>query len=359
MKKMAIVIALWLSWGFALGTLLLLGPVRSTVDYARAHGWGSTKENMVVIAYILVLIVVSMLLAFYSTKVITDMEAGSGKRWAHILIPPVLAVAALIVLLNPSLVNADSSGRTNISTQFTIGPYPDRDKMRELKREGFTALVTLLHPAVVPFEPKLLNDEKTNAKKVGLEVISIPMLPWVSDNEAAIDSFRNFISTANGKYYIHCYLGKDRVNVARRIIEQENGGALDTARGIGFRSLDTVTRFERGRVYKLDKKVYLSPMPTKEEYIGYVVATDIKQVVALTDPAEPEAITANEAEEKLLRSYKIPYKVFYVSENASDERVQEVVDSVKQMQRPLFIHGFSTDEPLSQRFLKAYNVDQD
>lgn len=355
MKKMAIVIALWLCWGFALGTVLLLGPVRSTVDYARAHNWSGTTENLVVVAYILVLLVVSMLLAFHSKSVITDMDTGPARKWAYILVPVVSAIVALVVMLNPSLVNADNSGRTNLSTQFTIGPYPDKNKMKELKREGFTDLVTLLHPAVIPFEPKLLNDEKANAEKVGLNVISIPMLPWVSDNEAAIDSFRNFVSNAKGKYYIHCYLGKDRVNVARRIIEQENGGALDTAKGVAFRSLDTVTNFERGKVYKLEDKVYLSPMPTDEEYIGYVVATDIQQVVVLTDPAEPEAVAANKSEAALLNRYKIPYKVFYIQTGAPDKRMQEVVDSVKQMERPVFIHGFRTDEPLSQRFLKAYN----
>lgn len=354
MKKWLLIIFFWLCWGFALGTVLLLGPVRKTVDFARNSNWGDTNENMAVIAYIVILAVVSFFVARYTAKVVLATDKSNKEKYIHGGIPVTACLLAVLVLMNPSWVNADSLKDTELSTQFTIGPYPDLDQMYKLKRKGFTAVVSLLHPAVVPFEPKLINDEKATAKKAGLEVINIPMLPWVSDNEAAIDSLRHFIRNAKGRYYIHCYLGKDRVNVARRIVEQENQGALDISRGVPHRSLDTVKAFERGKVYKLEQGVYLSPMPTKEEYIGHIIATDVKYVVALTDPAEDEAIQANKAEEQWLDSYKIPYKVFYVSVDEHDERMKQIVDSVKQMPKPVFIHTFTTEDPLAKKLLQAY-----
>ena len=354
MKKWLAILGLWLSWGFALGTVLLLGPVRKSVDYARNNDWGDRKENLTVFFFMALLAVVSFLLARYSAKTILSPEKKSSAKLLHAGIPVIAAIAAVIVLMNPSLVNADGSARSELNAQFTIGPYPDPDKMKELKNEGFTALVTLLHPAVVPFEPKLLAEEQENAKKLNMEAISIPMLPWVSDNLAAIDTFRNLVKTGKGKYYIHCYLGKDRVNVARRIIEQENVAALDMEKGLAHRNIDSMQSFERGIIYKLGDGNYLSPMPTKEEYVGYVVATQFKQVVALSDPAEPETKTSNEQEAGWLAKYGILYKVFQIPATADNARMKQVADSIRQMPGPVFIHSFRSDDPIAQGFLQAY-----
>ena len=354
MKKWGLLLVLWGCWGFALGTVLLLGPVRKTVDYARSQNWSETQEKLVVLCFILALAVVSFLLARWSSKTLMSADKPRSAKLTHGAVPILAAFAALFVLMNPSLVNADTSTQTNLSTQFTIGPYPDEEKIDQLEDGGFTAIVSLLHPAVVPFEPKLLSEEREIAKKNGLEMISIPMLPWVSDNTASIDSFRKFIRTAKGKYYIHCYLGKDRVNVARRMIEQENATALNFEKSLGHRSIDSIKQFERGTIYKLAEQVYLSPMPTKEEYIGYVIATDFKQVVSLSDPAEPEARTSNANEAKLLASYQVDYKVFNVPANASEQRIQQIIDSVKHLPKPVLVHSFKTDQPIAQIFLKLY-----
>jgi protein tyrosine phosphatase (PTP) superfamily phosphohydrolase (DUF442 family) len=328
--------------------------MRRTVDYARANGWSETTEKLVVFAFIAALAIISFLLAKYSAKKAFKSGVGHGSQLLHIGIPVIAALTALFVMMNPSMTNESGGKHEEIGTKFTIGPYPTEEKMQELKEEGYTALVSLLHPAVVPFEPKLLADEKETAEELKMEVISIPMLPWVSDNLSAIDSFRNLVKNGKGKYYIHCYLGKDRVNVARRIIEQENAGALDMGKGLAHRNIDTVESFERGKVHKLGDGNYLSPMPTKEEYIGYVVATNFKQVVSISDPAEPEAKTANEQEAGWLKTYGIPYKVFHIANVTDNVRMQQIVDSIKKMQQPVFIHSFRSDDPIAQLFLQTY-----
>ena len=71
---------------------------------------------------------------------------------------------------------------TRAGSSFTFGPYPTEDRLAALERDGYTAVISLLHPAVVPFEPKLIADETAAAERVGIEFIHLPMLPWIADN---------------------------------------------------------------------------------------------------------------------------------------------------------------------------------
>ena len=89
--------------------------------------------------------------------------------------------------------------------------------MIQLKREGFT-IVSLLHPAVVPFEPKLISDEKKLAESIGVPLIHVPMLPWVSGNQEALATIRQLAADRTRHFYVHCYLGQDRVRVVRHAI---------------------------------------------------------------------------------------------------------------------------------------------
>jgi hypothetical protein len=104
--------------------------------------------------------------------------------------------------------------------------------------------------------------------------------------------------------------------------------------------------FERGAVVELEHDVYLAPLPTKEEYFD--VVADFQQVVALTDFRAKEAIKRNDDEQEWLQPYNISFKAFDVSENTSQAKMQEVVNSVKSLPKPLFIHGyFSTDKEMA------------
>lgn len=353
MKKTTLLLVSWLFWGFALGTFILLVPLRKTVDMARNNGWSETVENLFVFIYIVILGIVSYLLAKFTASKTTSENAGKGAKVIYLSLPIVLACCALYVMMNPALNNYDTAN-AELNTNFTIGSYPTQEKIHELKRTKYTAIISLLHPAVVPFEPKLLNEEITYAKEEGIDVISIPMMPWVSKNEAAIDSLRAIVRNAKGKYYVHCYLGKDRVNVARRIIEQETSDKITYEAGLKHRSIDDVKAFERGNIYKLDEGVYLTPLPTNEEYFGYVIATNFKQVVALTDLTDKQAADSAAAEEKSLKDYNIGYALYNVTDNATEARVQAIADSVKSMKKPVLIHAFRSDQPVAQLFMKAY-----
>jgi len=353
MKKNVLLLFSWLCWGFALGTFILLFPLRKTVDFARGHNWAEVTENLLVFFYIVLLAVVSYLLARFTTSRTLHGNTSKGGKALHISVPVVAAIIALFVMLNPAWNNTGTK-EAELNTQFTIGPYPTEDKIHELKKAGYTAIISLLHPAVVPFEPKLLGEETTYANRQKLELISIPMLPWISENEEAINKLRTIVRQAKGKYYIHCYLGKDRVNVARRIIEQESSNKIVLEQGLKHRSIDDIEAFERGKIYKLAPEVYFTPFPTDEEYFGYIVATDFKQVVALSDLSDGQAVARTDKEKESLQNYNIAYKRYDVNERTGEERLKAIADSVKDMGKPLLIHTFRSDQPIAQLFMKVY-----
>lgn len=351
MKRTFTILALWLFWGFAFGTFILLGPVRKAVDYARESQWSGQSENWLVFGFMALVAIVSFAIAFVSSKYIVS-ASNKIQKGLLILAPVLFAAFSLSVLLNPDYVNAKE--QNNISEGFTIGPYPTQEKLEELKDDGFTTVISLLHPAVIPFEPKLLAEEKENAKKAGIQLINIPLLPWISDNEQAIENLRKLVRNAKGRYYVHCYLGKDRVNVAKLIILQESKKQI-AGMETKARSLDSIQTFERGRIYKLADDVYLSPLPTKEEYFGYIIAAGYKQVVALKNLKEPGVEEGIIEEQQWLAPYKIGLKVFDTGDNISEPEMKKIVDSVKLMPKPILVHTFRSDQPEAQLFLKIYH----
>jgi hypothetical protein len=126
------------------------------------------------------------------------------------------------------------------------------------------------------------------------------------------------------------------------------------AAGLKRRSIEDKKSFERGPIYKLADGVYFSPMPTKEEYLGYVVATDFKQVVSLTDLSDKEAVAGTELEKRWIAPYDISLKIFDMNDLSDNKRVAQVVDSVKQLSKPVLIHSFRSDMEIAKKFMAAY-----
>jgi protein tyrosine phosphatase (PTP) superfamily phosphohydrolase (DUF442 family) len=351
MKRLLLILLLWACWGFALGTLMLAGPVRWTVDWSRSQHWTESQEKIRIYLLITVLAVVTFFIARATAGMLFNQQK---KKWRAVglLLPLMGTCFSFYAFMNPAWMNAGEE--KTIGRQFTIGAYPEKEKLSSLKSEGYTMVISLLHPAVVPFEPKLLADEQRLAKEVNLQVVSLPMLPWLSDNLAALDSLRHIVQKATGKVYIHCYLGRDRVNLARRVIEQEAAGDRIENNAFRFRLLDSVKQLERGPVFKLAPEVLLSPFPTKEEYMGYVLAANYRQVVSLADFAEPGAMKLMEEEKNTLLAMKIPFKVYSFSAATSADEMERIVQEIKALPKPLLIHPFFTATKEALLFRQLY-----
>lgn len=235
-------------------------------------------------------------------------------------------------------------------SHFTFGPFPDAARLAELHAQGYTAVISLLHPAVVPFETQLIAREKNEAAAAGIELIHLPMLPWVSENTESLGKLRALAATKKGRYYIHCYLGVDRVNVARRIIEQEAGAAV-VIEGGGLatrRTLDSRLErgFERGPVFQLEQGLYLTPYPTDAEFLAYILGGEVKNVVVLLDPGDVEEKRRIDFERKLLGSHALPFHLVEMGSDRFDgRRILEALEMAKKLQRPTIIHSFFSFDP--------------
>ncbi len=354
-RRAIVFLPLWLAVGYSMGTSILLGPVRWWAVEVRTQAWPSAVETAGVLALILVLVAASAALA----ALLTGLVLGT-RRLDVRLGAPLLALAAaggsVWLWLQPEVVAPQELVRPVEGSRFTFGPYPTKARLQRLKEEGYQGVVSLLHPAVVPFEPVLIEKEAANAAAVGIELIHIPVLPWVSRNSGAIEEMKELARSTEGRFYVHCYLGQDRVNLFRRVVGEHVPTAAPTRRP---RLLKDGFPLERGRVVKLEDGVYLTGMPTDEEYLYYVLNTGLETVVSLLDPAEEGTGQWIEHERKILDGVGIHLVEIPLSNTAPDrERTAEVAREVRSMPRPLLVHDFlapSTGRaPAAELFVEEY-----
>lgn len=345
----------WLGAGFFLGTLTLMGPVRWVTNHARAAGWSYSAEKLLVLAFIAALFFISLLLA---RLLYAKTAAAAG--WLKYALPGVPAALFFISLwfwLNPKLMidtGMKTTAESSSWSEFVFGPYPEKDRLAALKAEGYTAVISLLSKAVVPFEPVLLSREEAAAKEAGIELIHIPMLPWVSDNDHVEAKLRELNKRGPGKYYVHCYLGKDRVNVFRRMLGAVAGPAavkgLDPA---SARTLKGVKKFERGEITELEAGVYFTPYPTDEEFFGYLLNGTVTSLVSLLDPANPENLRWIKKEEAIAAKYGLrlaSYPWLALDEPAKRRAVREI----RELKKPAVVHAFLSKAPECAEFAAYY-----
>ncbi|OGR64239.1 MAG: hypothetical protein A2X31_13290 [Elusimicrobia bacterium GWB2_63_22] len=345
----------WLCSGFFLGTLTLMGPVRRITDHARAAGWSETGEKAAVFALIGVLFFVSLLCA----RLLADKTAAAGKAGRYGLPAGALALAllALWFWLTPSLMidrGMKSDAVIVSGTEFVFGPYPGEERLSGLKEEGYTAVISLLSPAVVPFEPVLLASEIEEAQEAGLPLIHLPMLPWISSNDHVEKALSELLAKGSGKYYVHCYLGKDRVNVFRRMLAGLSGDGAQAAPPPGSaRTLYDIKSFERGAITVLAKDVFLMPYPTDEEFFGYVLNGSVASLVSLLDPANPENLSWIKKEKEIAAKYRLPL-ASYPWRSMDTAARKKAVEEIKRLKKPTAIHAFLSASPDYAEFKNAY-----
>ncbi len=348
---------IWLMVGFFSGTAVLLGPVRWITEHGRNSGWSDTKEKVVVLTVIAAYVLLSALVAWLLTR------TAAHSRTGHVRLGiPTLAFAAaaacLWLWMNPATLGADMGEVNQVNARFTFGPYPDEDRMRLLKQDGFTGVITLLHPAVVPFEPKLIADEKAAAAVVGIEIIEAPMLPWVSENQESLDKILELARSGRGRFYVHCFLGKDRVNTVRALVEREVGN-VEVENQVAGRSLEEQGTLERGDVHVLGEGVILTPYPTDEEYMGFVLTGNWASIVSLMDPEHEGDRKWIDKEREVLERYRIPFHVVPLAHGDWDpQRGLQAAEAVWKLPRPVLVHSFlgpSTGKsPAAEGFMQSF-----
>ena len=161
--------------------------------------------------------------------------------------------AGVWVLLHPASVFVQpwrAVQQQTAADHVLIGPYPVEEDFIRLKKEGVTRIVSLLEPKV-PYEAKLLEQERERAARYGIEVVNFPMGSILGqkfgDHYArnAEGAARAAIET-KGVAYIHCYLGVHRaVNVQKRLAELSS----KETRFVGPGSADPAVRMAERKAY--------------------------------------------------------------------------------------------------------------
>jgi protein tyrosine phosphatase (PTP) superfamily phosphohydrolase (DUF442 family) len=345
---------IWLCTGFTLGTLTLLWPVRWWVTFARANQYAAEWEN----AGVLLLIALLIGCSFWLSRQIFLAQRKAKQRKYTLLsavLPLVLALGALTLFMQPELINDQQNAQ--ITEQFTIGPYPTEEKMAALKEQGYTAIISLLHPAVVPFEPTLMAQEEELAKKYNMNLIQAPMLPWVSDNEASLNRIKTLAQNKNERYYVHCYLGKDRVNLVKNLLVQLAGEeAIKIDKLSANRTFEQMKNFERGDLYRLAPGIYFTPYPTKEEFLAFFLAGDVKSVINLMDSTNVDHQKRIKEEYEILKNSDIQFQnyILNVANPNLKNELQQLLTAVNKVPKPVVVHHWNTVCPEARLFIKEF-----
>ena len=329
----------WVMIGLFTGTLVLVVFVRGIIVAVHGVGLGDTAENRVLMAVIVAFIVASFLL---TRSVVRHLYRTQSVRTRRIALGALIGPAAVSLWAwsNPTALLARIAGSTSFAVtmrggpEFIFGPYPDANRLAELKKQGVTTVISLQHPSVV-VELQGIREEKENTAKLGLALIHAPMLPWVSDNQASLDRIREIARTGHGKYYVHCGLGRDRVNVVRRVIESMSGasdmrlaGAADlrAAKGLEQRT----EPFQRGRLFQLKPGVWLVPMPNRAELSDILFGAE-GRVLLVLDPADTAQQAWAKSAQEQLHAYVIPNaRVPFDDRDAvDDERVALLANRIQ------------------------------
>ena len=361
---------MWLLVGLVLGTAVLVGPVRLITEGMGRAGWEQSSQDHILIAVILLYVILSMFLTRWIVGVMFRARSRNT-RWAIAAVFTILAAGTAWEWSNPAkllagIAGGGDAGSFNVrgGAQFVFGAYPDEARLEQLKRQGVTSLISLQHPGVV-IEREGISAERDAAEKLHLNFIQAPMLPWVSDNEESLEKLRAIARTGKGVFYVHCGLGRDRVNVAKRVIEAEgNKIALGTDVKAATSFADRPDPFERGSLAHIDYGKWLIPYPNKHEMFGFVLGGQAGYVVSLLDPLDPEQAAWNLEMEALMKEYAIPFAMrpLPASEPAKATQIAKEIQAMPEPvtviapQTPMEDGKPRTHTQAALAFLKAYGT---
>jgi hypothetical protein len=346
--------------GFVLGTFTLLGPLRGLLESMRDEGVSAETEAAIVRLAILVLIVVSLILAGWLSRRVRRTSLGILKFGL-----PSLAVGLAGLCVGWWLVSAQGgdAGESFVGSRFTFGPYPSEARLAQLASEGYSGVISLLHPAVVPFETRLIGEERRTANAAGLEFIHAPMLPWVSDNEESLNIIKTIVERGHGRYYVHCLLGKDRVRIAKRWVQELNpmaeiGLTEGTENHEKNRQLHDGMLWERGRVVFVGEGIFLTPQPAKNEYVSYLLSGSNGPVFSLLDPHRLEDRPWIEEERRIYEGNGMELVVLPIPVDPYDGHVAlAVADRIRRSPGSKVVHAFlsldSGRSPSAEAFVQA------
>lgn len=363
-KSIILFLYLWLCIGFPLGLwVLLAGPSKWMTEYARSTDMEMSKENILGKLIIIVYVIVAFLLALFFHRTIKKSKNKVVKLFIPGIFSLILLTSVYIFSFNPQWLISYSGGISskNIKTQkdkykqleFVYGAYPNEEIIKSLKEQGYDGIISLLHEMVIPAEPALMKDENELAEKYGIKLINMSMMPWISKNEKTLQDARKFIEKEKGLYYVHCYLGRDRVNIFKSVAKKF-GVKTSSEETTTIRKIEDQPTWTRGDYFKLEEGVYLTPYPTDDEYTMFVLNDYFKTVISLLDNNVADNQPWITKEKKLLSDYSMNYVHYPFAQTFNQKDLDALKKLINSKEKPMLLHGFLTNDEMSKFIISHY-----
>jgi hypothetical protein len=340
--RIASLLYTWLVLGFVLGTLVLLFPVRWLTAALHSHGASLMLENILVILLVAIYVLASLRIAVVLNRYITN-HPRRRIRWTIVGIATMVAAVTAWTWRDPGRMLSSMAGgggissvRTKTGAVFEFGAYPDSVRLAQLKAQGITTIISLQDPGVV-VEREGIEDEAAVTKKLGLQLVQAPMIPWFSDNAAAVATIRSIALSGRGHYYVHCGLGRDRVNIAKRVIESVGGKTVtgaDYVQALGFEG--RTADFDKGSLIRADSGVWVIPYPLDEEMMGCIVEGRPGHVLVLLDSTKSPQDSLLRTIHYFFPHYGVPFTVM------SPNQPRDAAAVAKSLPRPVTVLTWRT-----------------
>jgi len=360
-KSIFLFLYLWLCVGFPLGLwVLLAGPSKWLAEYSHSTNMEISKENILGKLIIIVFAIVAFMLALFFHRFIKQSKNKTGKWFMSGILTLILLSSVYIFSFNPQWLISYSR---EISTkkqedkynnlEFVYGSYPNEEMIKSLKEQGYDGIISLLNEMVIPAEPALMKDENELTKKYGIKLINMPMMPWVSKNEKTLQDAKKFIENEKGLYYVHCYLGRDRVNIFKSVAKKF-GVKNSSEKNLTTRKIEDQPTWTRGNYYKLEEGVYLTPYPTDDEFMMFVLNDYFKTVISLLDNNVAENQLWITKEKKLLTNYSMNYIHYPLVPTFNQKDLSALKKLINSKEKPILLHGFLTNDDISKFIIGHY-----
>lgn len=329
--------------GFLLGISLFFAAVIPIEALMAKKGLAQNLINTAMTFMIIFWVIISVVFTYYfHRKTVKDVKKKTLARNINIVL--LIACSGIFYsLLTTDNLALKQVRSTLLETKFgyTFGPYPDEIEIENLKESGYEGIVTLLSPTI-PFEKILLEKEIKTAKRLGMKIYSIPMLPWISGNEEAITKLKEISRKDKNRLYIHCYLGRHRVKIAKLIIEGELAKVSNNTSNI------YPDKLERGNLsYHRGGNIILGPYPSDEEWFSLVLRGQVKEVVSYLDWKDNDDAHLLKKEQEICKNMGLKFKSLPVRKNEKNlSGIKELAEYVKNSKEKIFVHGFRNDKTL-------------
>jgi protein tyrosine phosphatase (PTP) superfamily phosphohydrolase (DUF442 family) len=326
------------SFGFTGGVLFLLFFLVPFEQWLQDRGYSQETINVLLTiltgGWVSVGILATALYSFLFLRRRQDLPFGAGVLALTLM----TSFGTFYFLLDTDLMAAAGQlGEGSVENEkLTFGPYPDAQRLEELEDEGYDGVISLLNPAM-PFENVLLEEELQEGEEIGIEIYSYPMLPWVSENEESLAAIDELVAGSEGRYYIHCYLGKHRVELVRREL---SGATKDT---VTVEEEPLKSSLERGRLSTFDQeRIVLGAYPTDEEWVDAVLRRNVEEVVSTLDPTNPEDAALIDQERQIAEDNGLTFTLVPLDPESPDPAaVQEIAEYVRSLDHKVYVHEFS------------------